>query len=75
MAAFSPFAKFHDVAEHDFDFKNALFNLGEPYLTDIKKAMYERLSFIHLLYTCLFEAHDHANTCYDPLLLHYPEDD
>lgn len=73
LAAFSPFAKFHDIAEHNFNFTNALFNLGDEYVGRIKTAMYERLSFIHLMYTCLFEAHDQGNTCYDPLLFHYPE--
>jgi len=24
------------------------------------------------MYTCLFEAYDHGNTCFDPLIFHYP---
>jgi alpha-glucosidase (family GH31 glycosyl hydrolase) len=41
----------------------------------VRAAMNERLSFIHLFHTCLFEAHDSGNTCYDPLIFHYPDID
>ena len=27
------------------------------------------------MYTCLFEASQEGGTCFDPLLLHYPDDD
>ena len=36
-------------------------------------AIYDRYRYIKLIYTCLFEASYTGQTCYDPLLFHYPE--
>lgn len=75
FAAFNPFAKVDSQYDGVLGPATPLYSLKEPYFTDVLKAMYERLSFTHLFYTCLFQAHDEGHTCYDPLLFHYPEND
>lgn len=37
--------------------------------------MFDRYSYVRLMYTCLFEASMWGTTCYDPLFFHYPTDD
>ena len=40
-----------------------------------KSSLKDRLKYSRQLYTCLFEAQDHGETCFDPLLFHFPRDD
>ena len=40
-----------------------------------KASLQERLRHSRQLYTCLFEAQDHGETCFDPLLFHFPTDE
>jgi hypothetical protein len=40
-----------------------------------KASLLERLRHSRQLYTCLFEAQDHGETCFDPLLFHFPTDE
>lgn len=52
------------------------FNMQEPTNMDMAKAsLLERLRNSRQLYTCLFEAQDHGETCFDPLLFHFPTDE
>jgi len=46
-----------------------------PYNGWAKAAINDRLQYIRHLYTCLFKTSKEGGTCFDPLLLHYPEDD
>jgi hypothetical protein len=72
LSAFSPLALYNDLWSLD-SADNALSNFNAFAKNQIVKAMYERLSFTHLFYTCLFEAHDSGKTCYDPLQFHFPD--
>lgn len=40
-----------------------------------KSSLMERLRYSRQLYTCLFEAQSGGQTCFDPLLFHFPTDD
>jgi alpha-glucosidase (family GH31 glycosyl hydrolase) len=40
-----------------------------------KASLQERLRYSRQLYTCMFEAKDSGNTCFDPLFFHFPTDD
>ena len=40
-----------------------------------KSSLMERLRYSRQLYTCLFEAQSAGQTCFDPLLFHFPTDD
>ena len=40
-----------------------------------RETYFARYQYLRLMYTCLFEAHDYAHTCYDPLFFHFPLDE
>jgi hypothetical protein len=40
-----------------------------------KSSLMERLRYSRQLYTCLFEAQSAGETCFDPMLFHFPTDD
>lgn len=40
-----------------------------------KSSLMERLRYSRQLYTCLFEANSTGETCFDPMLFHFPLDE
>ena len=49
--------------------------MAEPYKTWARNALLDRLRYSRMLYTCLFEASQDGQTCFDPLMFHYPQID
>jgi len=41
----------------------------------VKASLLERLRNSRQLYTCLFEAQDSGETCFDPVFFHFPTDE
>jgi len=74
LATFYPFAR-----EHRDDSgggpPHEPYDLAEPYQSWAREAIRDRLQYIRHVYTCLFEASQEGQTCFDPLLLHFPTDD
>ena len=48
--------------------------LATEYRDQAREALYDRYSYLRMMYTCLFEASQQAQTCFDPLFFHYPND-
>lgn len=36
--------------------------------------MHDRMQYLRLMYTCLFEASEFGGSCFDPIFFHYPMD-
>jgi alpha-glucosidase (family GH31 glycosyl hydrolase) len=52
------------------------FNMKEQKNKDMASAsLKERLRYSRQLYTCMFEAKDSGNTCFDPVFFYFPTDD
>ena len=48
------------------------FNLNnQAYAAQIKSVMHDRMQYLRLLYTCMFETSDSGGTCLDPLQFRY----
>jgi alpha-glucosidase len=78
LATFHPFARHHRDQTTGYGRggdRNEPWILPEPYQTMSRNAIYNRLQFVRQMYTCLYEASRDSQTCIDPLLFHYPEDD
>jgi len=71
LATFYPFARQHRDATGGGD-PNEPWRLEEPYQSMAKNALFDRLQYSRQMYTCLFEATQTGETCFDPLLFHYP---
>lgn len=77
LSAYSPLAIYQDNYWYGLlgpKYENSLFGFSDKHKNMIRNGMRTRYKFIHMLYTCLFEAHDSGNTCYDPVFFHFPED-
>lgn len=72
LATFYPFARQHRDKYPSGGKPNEPYNLGD-YAAMARSAIFDRYRYIKFLYTCLFEASKTGQTCYDPLLFHYPE--
>lgn len=72
LATFYPFARQH---RDETASANEPWRLPAREQAWAKNAIFDRLQYLRHLYTCLFEAHESGQTCFDPLLFHYPEDD
>ena len=72
LATFFPFARQHRDKFPGGGNPNEPYNLGK-YAPMARAAIYDRYRYVKFLYTCLFEASKTGQTCYDPLLFHYPE--
>ena len=78
LATFMPIARQRIMDEKDntTNFHNKdIYMLKEPYKTMSVNAMFERLRYQRLLYTCLFDAQMSGESCVEPLFFHYPTDD
>jgi alpha-glucosidase (family GH31 glycosyl hydrolase) len=76
LATFYPFARQHrDRDDARGGGPNEPYNLKEPYMSMAKNALYNRLQYVRQMYTCLYMAQEDGETCFDPLLFHFPEDD
>lgn len=52
-----------------------LFTMPDIHIQNIiRYALFSRLNYQLLLYTCLFETTQTGETCFDPLFFHYPND-
>lgn len=72
LSTLYPFARQHRDKTKGGGAPNEPYNLG--YFKDMaKNAIIDRYSYIHFMYTCLYEASVYGRTCYDPLIFHYPE--
>ena len=72
LATFYPFARQHRDKYLGGD-ANEPWRLPEPYQTWAKSALRDRLQYVRHVYTCMFEASVSGQTCFDPLLFHYPD--
>lgn len=48
-----------------------IYNLDDPHESWARATLYSRLQYVRLLYTCLFEAQEFGETCFDPIIFHY----
>lgn len=69
LGAFYPFSRQHATGN------NEIWKLKGDYSKWVKDAMTQRYMYLRHMYTCLFEASQTGQTCFDPLLFHYPDDD
>ena len=67
LATFLPYARFAGPTQP--------YDLDEPYRSWARNAMYSRLQFSWQLYTCLYTASIEGGSCFDPVLMHFPEID
>jgi len=74
LATFYPFARQHHDISAGGD-PNEPWRLAEPYQTWAKNALYDRLQYVRHMYGCFFEASQSGQTCFDPLLFHFTEND
>ena len=74
LAQFYPLAR-QDRALTGGDPTYEPYALKDPYKTWAKNAIHARYNYVRLLYSCLYSANTTGGTCFDPLLLHYPQDD
>ena len=72
LATFYPLARKQNHL-NDQSPPNEPWNLQEPYRSWAKNALIDRLQYVRHIYTCLFEATESGQTCYDPIFFHYPE--
>ena len=75
-------ATFFPFAFQDGDFKSDIteiasepWRLDEPYKSWARNALYDRLQYVRHMYTCMFEATQTGQTCFDPLVFHFPDND
>lgn len=66
-------ATFFPLARHSQDATGAR---TEPYMfktyqNQVKKTMHDRMQYLRLLYTCMFETTDSGGTCLDPIEFRY----
>lgn len=68
-------ASFFPLARHSQENKGPR---TEPFMftdatkkSQVKRAMHDRMQYLRLLYTCMFQASDSGNTCLDPLQFSY----
>ena len=40
--------------------------------TQVQKTMHDRMQYLRLMYTCMFEVSDSGGTCLDPIHFRYP---
>jgi alpha-glucosidase (family GH31 glycosyl hydrolase) len=71
LATFYPFARQHRDKFGGGD-PNEVWRLAEPYKTWARNALFDRLQYVRHMYTCLFDATQSGQTCFDPILFHYP---
>ena len=69
-------ATFFPLARHS---QEASGNRTEPfafktYLNQVKKTMHDRMQYLRLLYTCMFQVSDSGGTCLDPVHFRYGVD-
>jgi len=69
LATFFPFARQHRDKDGP---ANEPYRLKDPYRDMAKDSILDRYKYLRFLYTCLFDAQENGNTCFDPLLFHYP---
>lgn len=62
LATFYPFAR-----QHSDNVETKPWNLPEPFKSQARESLYMRLSYIRLMYTCMFEASQDGGSCFDPL--------
>lgn len=72
LATFYPFARQHRDISGGGD-HNEPWALASPYKEMATNALYDRLQYSRLLYTCMFNIHHNGGSCFDPLFFHYPE--
>ena len=78
LATFYPFGRHHRDKNVDGGrggAENEPYVLQEPYKSWARNSLYQRLQYSRQMYSCLFEAMQSGQTCFDPLLFHYPDDD
>ena len=73
LATFFPFARQNNDGSQGPSF-NEPYKLKEPYQTWARNALYDRLQYSRHMYTCLFQASVTGQSCFDPLMFHWPED-
>jgi alpha-glucosidase (family GH31 glycosyl hydrolase) len=79
LATFQPFGRLHRDKDDSDGGRGG--NRTEPYLLEepfqswSRNALYNRLQFLRQLYTCHYSASRDGDTCFDPLLFHFPLDD
>lgn len=49
--------------------------MPEPYKSMARNALFDRYQYLRHMYTCLFEASQTGQTCFDPILFHNAFDD
>ena len=74
LATFFPFARQNRDDEVSGTL-NEPYVLALPYKKWAINAIKDRLQYSRLMYTCLFEASVSGETCFDPLMFHWPEDE
>lgn len=69
MATFFPLARHKQQAKgprtEPFNFKD------QTYMAQVKKTMHDRMQYLRLMYTCMFETSDSGGTCMDPIHFRY----
>jgi alpha-glucosidase (family GH31 glycosyl hydrolase) len=69
LATFFPLARHSQDSAgprtEPFNFKN------QVYAAQVKKTMHDRMQYLRLMYTCLFETSDSGGTCLDPIQFRY----
>lgn len=71
LSTFYPFARNH----YDKDSTpSEPYQLTDNWLATAREAMFNRYSYVRLMYTCLYEASMWGTTCFDPMFFHYPGD-
>lgn len=78
LATFQPFGRHHrDKSAEEGGRggeRNEPWLLPEPYKTWAINAINDRMQYLRQLYTCLHDASESGQTCFDPLFFHYPTD-
>lgn len=49
--------------------------MSEPYKTQVKNSLYERLQYMRMIYSCLFKVSLEGGSCMEPLFLFYDQDE
>lgn len=69
MATFFPLARH---SQDDEAPRTEPFNLKDPNIqAKVKKTMHDRMQYLRLLYTCLFQTSDSGGSCLDPVQFRY----
>jgi alpha-glucosidase (family GH31 glycosyl hydrolase) len=72
LTTFFPMARMHRDDTEGGQGKE-LFALDEPYRTWAHSSLSTRLSYVRLMYSCLYDSSLNGDSCFDPLFLHYPD--